>query len=161
MTQDDKIHAQPVQTTAKPATDDKLQAAPPLEDDQGDSGDHTAAGLLRQTWALRDGRGEHEINVHGETVSRGEQSLGETVFQDEGETSPSSETALPPEPTQSAQQHPTTQPQSRVDESQIPPSSQQQAEKMQRVPNLTQDAADAESARRGLPAEDADDNTRP
>lgn len=92
MAEDKKIHEQPVPTVAKPDTDAKLRGAPAepeadieqpepeaeIEQPEGD-GDHTAAGLIRQAWALKEASGMHEVDVRGRDAPAPKNSLGASV----------------------------------------------------------------------------------
>lgn len=83
MSEDKRIHEQPVPTVAKPDTDAKLQGAPvepEAEMEKPDEpGDHSAGGLIRQAWALREASGMHEIDTRGRDAPTPEESLGASV----------------------------------------------------------------------------------
>ena len=83
MAEDRKIHEQPVPTVAKPDTDAKLRGAPvepEAELEQPDEeGDHSAGGLIRQAWALREASGMHEVDIQGRDAPDPEHSLGVLV----------------------------------------------------------------------------------
>lgn len=83
MAEDKKIHEQPVPTVAKPDTDAKLQGAPvepEAEMEQPDEdGDHSAGGLIRQAWSLREATGMHEVDTRGRDAPDPERSLGASV----------------------------------------------------------------------------------
>ena len=87
MAEDRKIHDQPVPTVAKPDTDAKLRGAPvepEAELEQPDEeGDHSAGGLIRQAWALREASGMHEIDTRGRDAPDPEDSLGVAVARGE------------------------------------------------------------------------------
>jgi len=76
MAEDKKIHEQPVPTVAKPTTPDRLQGAPTepereleqADEPEEEPGDHSAGGLIRQAWSLREGGGMHEVDTHGHTA---------------------------------------------------------------------------------------------
>lgn len=83
MAEDKKIHEQPVPTVAKPDTDAKLRGAPVEPEQTDEDGDHSAAGLIRQAWSLREATGMHEVDPKGRDAPRPEKSLGASVARGE------------------------------------------------------------------------------
>lgn len=83
MSEDKKIHEQPVPTVAKPDTDAKLKGAPvepEAERERGDDdGDHSAGGLIRQAWSLKEASGMHEVDTRGRDAPAPQNSLGASV----------------------------------------------------------------------------------
>jgi len=79
MAEDKKIHEQPVPTVAKPETDAKLKGAPVEPERADEDGDHSAAGLIRQAWSLREASGMHEVDTRGRDAPAPKNSLGASV----------------------------------------------------------------------------------
>ena len=87
MTEDRKIHEEPVPTVAKPDTPDRLQGAPveperkleQPDERQDESGDHTAGGLIRQAWLAREADGMHEVDTRGHDIVPPQDSIGMSV----------------------------------------------------------------------------------
>lgn len=78
MAEDKKIHEQPVPTVAKPDTDAKLKGAP-VEPERDEGGDHSAGGLIRQAWSLKEASGMHEVDTRGRDAPAPKNSLGASV----------------------------------------------------------------------------------
>lgn len=83
MARDKKIHEEPVPTVAKPETPDKLEGAPVEPEKKleqpDESGDHSAGGLIRQAWSVREGDGMHEVDTRGHDIVPPQNSVGMSV----------------------------------------------------------------------------------